>query len=226
MERTVDDIEHLRELIGADRVVIAGHSFGGAVAAEYATRYPSRTAAVIMIDTTHDMGRALEYQVQRLALIADSTYTDVAQRLNAIARSDEGSLNKLLAMHQLVGRVPLQREVMFVDRESQERMDTLDRESELMACTSGNAVAAFATQGYLSKAMPSVARRLNAPTLLIAGSRSHAIGAKNILSAADTWGARVEWIDAGHFVYFDRPLEFAQAVERFLAQSVRTSSPR
>jgi proline iminopeptidase len=218
MQHTIEDLEQLRELVGVDRLVLAGHSFGGAVAAEYATRYPAHTAAVIMIDTTHDLPHALEYQVQYIDSLADTEFRDSAERIHAIASAPGAPMNKLGQMYQAVGRLPLQRKLHFANAASQERMEALDRESGLLDCTSGNAIAALAMQGYLDKALPNVARRLDAPTLLIAGSKSHVIGRANIENAAKVWGARVEWIDAGHFVYFERPQEFVAAVERFLTQ--------
>lgn len=216
MDLTVADIEHLRELIGVDRLVVAGHSFGGAVAAEYATRYPSHTAAVIMIDTMHDLGRALEYQVEYIDSIADTAFASTADGVHAVARSSGDALEKLAKMYESIGRLELQAKLHYADPANQERMEALDRDSGVSNCTAGNTVMAFATDGYLGKALPNVARRLAAPTLLVAGSASHVIGKKNIRSAAEVWGARVEWIDAGHFVYFEKPHEFAQVVEQFL----------
>jgi pimeloyl-ACP methyl ester carboxylesterase len=67
--------------------------------------------------------------------------------------------------------------------------------------------------------MPNLTRRLEAPTLLIAGSASHVIGEKNIHRAAEVWGARLEWLDAGHFVYFEQPRAFAELIERFVRES-------
>lgn len=219
MERTVEDIEHLRTVVGVDRLVLAGHSFGGAVAAEYATRHPSRTAAVIMVDTTHDLGRALQYQVEYIDSIAEVAFADKAQGIRSIASSSAAAMDKLAQMYESIGRLPLQQQLHYADPANQERMEALDGESGLLNCTSGNTVAAFAAGGYLAKALPTVARRLDVPTLLIAGRQSHVIGAANIRNAADVWGARVEWIDAGHFVYFERPQEFVQVVERFLTLS-------
>lgn len=226
MERTIADVDHLRELIGVDRLVIAGHSFGGAVAAEYAARYPSRTAAVIMIDTSHDLGRALDYQVQYIDSIADETFEKNAQHIHEIAKSPGVGMAKLGKMYAAIGRIEAQGKLFYADPENQARMEALDRESGLENCTSNKAVGALAAQGYLTKAVPSVAKRLDAPTLLIAGSKSHVIGKDNIRAAAEVWGARLEWIDAGHFVYFERPEEFVRVTEKFLNEAgVGAKSP-
>jgi proline iminopeptidase len=216
MRLTVEDIEQLRVRTGAERWIVAGHSFGGAVAAEYATRYPERTAALLMLDTATDLARALEYQVEYIDSIADTAFAADAHRIREIARSPEPAVTRLADLYALIGRLPLQAKLLYADAANQDRMEALDRESGLMNCTNPTAVGALISEGYLSVAMPNVARRMPAPTLLIAGSKSQVIGERNILASADTWGARVVWLDAGHFVYLERPQEFLATVQAFL----------
>ncbi|TDD50007.1 alpha/beta hydrolase [Nonomuraea terrae] len=55
-EQWVADVEALRAWLGAERVVIAGGSYGGFIAMEYAARHPSRVSAVVLRDTSADNG--------------------------------------------------------------------------------------------------------------------------------------------------------------------------
>jgi proline iminopeptidase len=48
------DVEGLREWIGAEQIVIAGGSYGGFIAMEYAVAYPGRVSAMILRDTSPD----------------------------------------------------------------------------------------------------------------------------------------------------------------------------
>jgi proline iminopeptidase len=48
------DVDGLREWIGADQVIVAGGSYGGFIAMEYAIAYPERTRAMILRDTSAD----------------------------------------------------------------------------------------------------------------------------------------------------------------------------
>ncbi|HEX5188685.1 MAG TPA: alpha/beta hydrolase, partial [Streptosporangiaceae bacterium] len=48
------DVDGLRRWIGADQVVVAGGSYGGFIAMEYALAYPDRVAAMILRDTSAD----------------------------------------------------------------------------------------------------------------------------------------------------------------------------
>ena len=48
------DVDGLRQWLGADEVVVAGGSYGGFIAMEYAIAYPARVRAMILRDTSAD----------------------------------------------------------------------------------------------------------------------------------------------------------------------------
>lgn len=221
MRKTIADLEELRATIRAERLILVAHSFGGAVAAEYLTHYPERVAAIVMVDTADDLPRAIEYQVERIDSIAERTFPAHASEIHRIARGAGAAMDKLAQLYEVIGRLPLQRELHYADAANQDRMETLDEESGFLNCTSANVVAALAAEGFLTEPAPTLTRRLQKPTLLVAGRASHVIGEKNIRRAAAVWGARLEWLDAGHFVYFEQPQAFAELVERFVKESVR-----
>jgi proline iminopeptidase len=51
-EQWAADVDALREWAGVEQFIMAGHSYGGIMSLEYATRYPDRVSALILIDTT------------------------------------------------------------------------------------------------------------------------------------------------------------------------------
>ncbi|WP_239312422.1 alpha/beta fold hydrolase [Plantactinospora mayteni] len=53
-EQWAADVDGLREWIGAERIVMAGGSYGGFVSMEYAIRYPDRVTALVLRDTAAD----------------------------------------------------------------------------------------------------------------------------------------------------------------------------
>jgi proline iminopeptidase len=53
-EQWAADVEGLREWIGAEQILVAGGSYGGFIAMEYAVRYPDRVRAMILRDTSAD----------------------------------------------------------------------------------------------------------------------------------------------------------------------------
>lgn len=48
------DLDGIREWVGAEQVVVAGGSYGGFIALEYAVAYPDRVRAMILRDTSAD----------------------------------------------------------------------------------------------------------------------------------------------------------------------------
>jgi proline iminopeptidase len=50
-ERWACDIDEIRGWLGADTIIVAGHSYGGYVALEYALRHPAHLAGLILEDT-------------------------------------------------------------------------------------------------------------------------------------------------------------------------------
>jgi proline iminopeptidase len=53
-EQWAADVDGLRQWIGAEKVVVAGGSYGGFIALEYAVRYPEHVSAIILRDTSAD----------------------------------------------------------------------------------------------------------------------------------------------------------------------------
>lgn len=53
-EQWAADVDSLRAWAGAEKIVMAGGSYGGFIAMEYAIRYPERVSALILRDTSAD----------------------------------------------------------------------------------------------------------------------------------------------------------------------------
>jgi pimeloyl-ACP methyl ester carboxylesterase len=51
-----DDVQAVADALHLDRFVIVGHSYGGAVVAQYAAKHPERVAAVIYVDSAGHIG--------------------------------------------------------------------------------------------------------------------------------------------------------------------------
>ena len=221
MQKTADDIDRIRIAVGVEKLGLIGHSFGGIVAAAYAHRFPKSVSTVVMVDTAPSVGRALAHQVEFLDGIAETTFPAKATEIHSVARRQDAVFNKLQKLYGIIGRVPLQARVHYASGSKQAEMEALDGASGIMGCTSKRIVPAYEREGYLDDAAPEIGERVTVPTLLIAGRSSEVIGKENIEAAARTWGAQLTWFtDAGHFVYFEKPREFADAVTRFFHSSM------
>lgn len=83
-EQWAADIDALREWIGAERIVMAGGSYGGFMSLEYATRYPERVMALVLRDTAADNSHS--ELSRRNALASDRVTVDMEK----FDRIDEG----------------------------------------------------------------------------------------------------------------------------------------
>jgi proline iminopeptidase len=52
LEEMADDVEALRQALGADRVTLFGHSFGAAIALNYALRHPANVNRLILVSAS------------------------------------------------------------------------------------------------------------------------------------------------------------------------------
>lgn len=57
-EQWAADIDGIREWVGVETIVMAGGSYGGFMAMEYAIRYPERVSALVLRDTSPDNSNA------------------------------------------------------------------------------------------------------------------------------------------------------------------------
>lgn len=83
-EQWAADLDGLRAWAGAEKVCIAGGSYGGFMAMEYAIRYPERVAAMVLRDTAPDNGHSA--LARENALASDRVEVD----MEMFDRIDEG----------------------------------------------------------------------------------------------------------------------------------------
>jgi proline iminopeptidase len=96
-EQWTRDLEEIRRSAGVDRFVLAGHSYGGFVALEYALRYPTHVAALILQDTAAS-GKPL---IEHLSRVIDGARPPLDQdrlrRLLAGTLTDDKEMAAALA---------------------------------------------------------------------------------------------------------------------------------
>ena len=74
IQSDVEDVERVREHFQLDSIAVLGHSWGGVLAMEYATRYADRVSHLILLDTapaSHDDYKVLRQQLPRKREPAD-----------------------------------------------------------------------------------------------------------------------------------------------------------
>lgn len=219
---TLGDIEELRGRLGVDRWFLVGHSFGGILALEYARLHPERVAGLVLVDTTADLGGALEHEVRFLARVAPERFPAHAAALAEAARDPGPALDRLFTAFRLVGPGAVHRQILFASDEGQARHEAWDAESGLRDRGGGAATRAFAAEGAFASARPDLMRPLEVPAVLFAARRSEAIGAEGVEAAARAWRVPVRWFEgSGHFLYADEPEAFARAAAEFIEGNSR-----
>lgn len=84
-EQWAADLDALREWAGAETVAMAGGSYGGFMAMEYAIRYPDRVEALVLRDTSADNGNA--HLARENALASDRVTVDM-EKFDRIDRGE------------------------------------------------------------------------------------------------------------------------------------------
>lgn len=74
-EQWAADIEGLRQWVGVEQVIIAGGSYGGFMAMEYAIRYPERVSTMVLRDTSPDNSNA--HLARENAIASDRVAVDM-----------------------------------------------------------------------------------------------------------------------------------------------------
>jgi proline iminopeptidase len=93
-EQWAADIDEIRQRMGVEKVIIAGGSYGGFMAMEYAIRYPDRVNAVVLRDTSPDNGNA--HLARENALMS----TRVTVDMEKFDRIDEGRVFDNADLHE------------------------------------------------------------------------------------------------------------------------------
>ena len=77
-----NDIVELMDALGLEAVLVAGHGFGGQLAAYLAFHYPDRVEKLVLVDTAADYHPARRDMLAPMFEIAERAYPFVAQYLN------------------------------------------------------------------------------------------------------------------------------------------------
>jgi proline iminopeptidase len=211
----LDDLEAVRAWIGAERIAVLGHSFGGLLAAAYAVHHPERVSHLILYHTA-PLSRA-----GRLALSAElaaRTSPEAAARMAEIAADpayQAGDIALEAERYRLhFGRTV--RDPAVLD----EIVGRLRR-----AFSPASIVAARAIEDRLYAEtwdrpefdlLPAL-RRLPVPVLVVHGEADFVPPSVPREIADAIPGSRLDVLPTSHFSYVERPTEVMTLIRAFLA---------
>jgi len=210
----VEDIEALRKQLGVPKLALMGHSFGGALALEYAAAYPQHVAKVVLVSAASSIPDAC---AARVAFLAKRYPAELAKARAAAVERKETPDECFFAFNSVPDdiRERVNDETMFPDMKQVEEQRAVDAKSGLR--NTGELGGALWNGGFLSYRFTRF-ERVTMPVLVMAGEEDYAIGlpAQRALARALPKARLIEYAGAGHFPYLDAPQRFAQDVIGFL----------
>jgi proline iminopeptidase len=200
----VEDIERLREHFGLDSIAVLGHSWGGLLALEYATRHPECVSHLVLLNTapvSHE-----DFMLLRQELPKKRTPDDL-ERLKALrstAGYQEGDADTVAAYYRIHFR-PTVRQHDQLESLVERLRASFTKEGVLKARAIEDRLVAqtWLVEDY--DLLPAL-RRLNIPTLVLHGDYDFipVECAEHVARAIP--GARFALLeDCGHFSFIERP---------------------
>lgn len=226
----LDDIESVREAIGAAKISLLGHSFGGLLALEYAARHPERVEKLIVVNAAIDMPDAFAHWQRRLETEHQEAWaatingpagaaflaTESGGEACATAKARAALVMQTIAR---IGPPSFRKAQQFHTDAAAARLQTLDRESGLEM--NGEIMQAYFSPGneFLCS-MFSEEAKLAMPVLVVGGRFDGAAPIQTLQElAVRIPGAQFEaFEESAHWPFIEEPAHFEEVVTRFLQQ--------
>jgi pimeloyl-ACP methyl ester carboxylesterase len=209
----VADLEEARDRLGFDRMLLLGHSHGGVVAQAYAARHPERVERLILASTLPRF-QAEQEGAMRGGMEARRGEPWYAAAQAALEAEQAGQFTTDAELAELVWReLPLYF-AHFAKTEAA-YLEELKAESP-----NADALRLFNLEVFPIFDLRPELPRISAPTLVITGTEDFICGPL----CADEIAASIGDVQtllvpgAGHFVFVERPVEFATAITKFLGE--------
>ncbi len=206
----IADIERIRQILGDDKLILVGHSWGGFLASLYAAEFPEHVEALILVspantlvmpqpDPESDLFAAVRAKLPAGEQAEFDAFMKEYMNFNTLFQKSDADL---VAMNEQFGKYYMQ----VVDTQ----MPRQGRPGGWMAW--GMYVSMGQRHDYRA-----ALRKVTAPVLVIHGADDLQSEAATRLYADTFPNAEFAVIeDAGHFSFEDQPDEFASVIMAFL----------
>lgn len=207
-ERLADLAWSVADVLGWERVVLGGHSWGGSVAIHAAAARPERVRALLLVDSGH-----VDY--------ADQPDVNLSETLEQLTASAEGARIRTKDRASVAADLELPVDDPVVDAFLEGVMD--DGEGGLISRTLGSSRAA--AMYHLMRARQSerwaALAAARVPTLLLLGTKPDELKTTNETAgarfAAAVPQADIRFVDASHSLITDMRSEFGRIAADWLA---------
>ncbi|WP_084224007.1 alpha/beta fold hydrolase [Kitasatospora cheerisanensis] len=233
VQRQVDDLEAIRERLGAPRMVLIGASWGGTLAAEYLAAHPEHVARVVF--TSPGALWTPEYTDEQAGQLWDRLTPEQRARVDALG----GNGLRVPLWSLLMGIDPAQAHALLPDDQADALMEQLLAVSGSAAtCRPGAAAelpvktpGAYANQliaedlRHRPDPRPAL-RAVHVPALVLRGECDYKHWEVTREYRDTLPGAQLLYVPgAGHAIAVDRPAEYRAAVLAFLTGTPLPGTP-
>ncbi|MEV0154908.1 alpha/beta hydrolase [Micromonospora sp. NPDC050686] len=217
VDQAVGDLEQVRQRIGADQVILVGHSYGAFLAATYAVRFRHRVARLV-VSSPGDLDQ------DGLGGAPQSRLDDAARRRVYALLAPP----RALLAYALTKVDPAAAHAFAGDRELDARQDRVYAALQPAMHCPGRAAPRLHGLGFYANHVPENMRR--SPAQRARDLRMSAVPTLVVKGQCDylTWESALRYLDvfpnaqlcyllgAGHDVYVDEPARYQNAVRAFL----------
>lgn len=206
-EQFVEDAEALRRHLGLGRIVLAGHSYGGHLALEYALRYQEHLAGLVLSDTAASNAYHEESKQRALSSgLAGISRANLERLFGGQVRDDE----EFKALYRAI--LPLYTVSPPSDAEVRRQIDAIPFRYETHNWAFSRNQPAFNVLDRLAT--------ITVPTLVMVGRKDWItpVAASEEIARAIAGSRLTIFEHSGHSPQLEEPERFYEAVRAFLAE--------
>ena len=214
----IADIERIRQILGEEKLILVGHSWGGFLASLYATEFPERVEALILIspantlimpqpESDSDLFTSVRAQLSPEQLVEYDAFMEEYFNFGSLFDKSEADL---IAMNEKFGEYY----VAIMDADQLKAAASLPEQGQPGGWMVWAQYVSMGQRHDYSKALANVDARV----LVIHGAQDLQSEAASRLYADAFPNAEFVVIEnASHFAFEEQPEQFAQVVSNFLA---------
>lgn len=215
LEEMADDIEALRQALGVTRVTLFGHSFGGAIALNYALRHPANVSRLILVSSSAVVENPYEAEKRILKTLTPAEMT--IYNSNEGGKGAAGPCDRVRRRYGVLYRHYFYKLIPYeFDRGVYTAyFDALAKKQALASEDRGIDV-----EAQLSE--------INIPVLVIAGKHDLVTPLDQSVELANglPQSKLIVMEHSAHFPFFEENYLFTQWVRQFMASTSKSSGER
>lgn len=214
LDTLAEDVEAVRQFLGAEKIIPLGHGFGALVALEYARRFPEHTDRVVVVNPWLHLPELALTLLREASALRGLPFEDPAGEVRA--RTPEGAYPqvgaaRVEAAFATLNARDLLNALEFTDPASRMRLEFADAEGQLLG--GAEVQRALVEKGLWEFEYPPFLEQIRRPIFVIAGAQDRSSYPEQVAWLSDLTGAEVEVLPGGHYPWLDDEDAFVAALE-------------